>query len=128
MAFPPERTRATGLRLAKRISSAWCLFMEDPIVTTTPIHPPNATINTACAALDQVISLFLDARRTLPQSKYEADFEAVNLFNLVIRHVEGVLALARSDLVLAPPAYACARAAFETAAKAAWIVNADDPF
>jgi hypothetical protein len=78
--------------------------------------------------VDQVILLFLDARRTLPHSEYEADLEALNLFSLVIRHVEGVLALARNDLVLAPPACACARAAFESAAKAAWMVNADDPF
>ncbi len=97
-------------------------------MTTEPVNPPNSAVATACDAIDQVIECFLEARSCLPASPYEADVEAVNLFNLVIRHVEGVLALARADLVLIPPAYACARASFETAAKAAWMVNADDPF
>lgn len=97
-------------------------------MSTEPLRPPTSAIITACNALDQVIGSFLVARTALPASRYEADVEAVNLFNLVIRHVEGVLALARTDLVLVPPAYACARAAFETATKAAWMVDADDPF
>ena len=40
------------------------------------------------------------------------------LFKLVIRQIEGVLTAARHDLVLLPAAFACARAALETAAKA----------
>ena len=50
------------------------------------------------------------------------------LFNLVIRQIEGVLTVARQDLVLLPAAFACARAALETAAKAAWMVDANDPY
>lgn len=66
--------------------------------------------------------------RELPPSRYESDVEAITLFSLAIRHIEGVLVLAREDMVLIPPAYVCARAAFETAIKAAWIVDADDCF
>jgi hypothetical protein len=60
--------------------------------------------------------------------KYEADIEAWLLFNLAIRHTEGVIALARHDLILLPPAQMAARAGFEAAVKAAWLVDADDPF
>jgi hypothetical protein len=92
------------------------------------IRPPTAAVITACDAIDQVIEAFIAAKTKLVPSRYEADVEAINLFNLVIRHVEGVIALARTDLVLVPPAYVIARAAFETATKAAWMVDADDPF
>ena len=95
---------------------------------TEPIRPPTKEITAACDAIDRVIELFISARETLPGSQYEADVEALTLFNLVIRHIEGVLVLARNDMVLIPPAYACARAAFETGIKAAWMVNSDDPF
>ena len=91
-------------------------------------QPPTSEALAACAALDRVIASFGTARSTLPPSSYEADVEAVNLFNLVIRHVQGVLAMARTDFGLIPPASTSARAAFETAIRAAWLVDADDPF
>lgn len=98
-------------------------------MATETIIPATVEITTACDALDDVIPAFLAARNLIPNlHKYEANLEAVNLFNLVIRNVEGVLALARADLTLLPPANASARASFETAVKAAWMVNADDPF
>lgn len=83
-----------------------------------------------CDLLEQMIELFLFAKRALNGSyeKYESHSEALNLFNLTIRHVEGVVTLARTDLVLLPPAQVAARAAFESAARAAWLVNAADPY
>ena len=60
--------------------------------------------------------------------KYEAGKEARNLFNLAIRHIDGVIALARHDLVLLPPALMAARAGFEAAIRPVWLVDADDPF
>jgi hypothetical protein len=97
-------------------------------MSAAPIRPPTAAASAACDAIDRVVEAFIFARSQLPPSPYEADVEAITLFNLVIRHVEGVIALARTDLVLVPPAYASARAAFETAIKAAWMVDASDPF
>jgi hypothetical protein len=59
-------------------------------------------IATKCDVLDLIIEEFLAAKNTLDGSYrvYEAPFEALNLFNLTIRHVEGVIALARRDLVM----------------------------
>lgn len=91
-------------------------------------QPPPPEVLAACASLDQALASLEEAILSLPSSPYEADVEAVSLFTLVIRHVQGVLAMARSDFSLIPPANTSARAAFETSVRAAWMVNADDPF
>jgi hypothetical protein len=91
-----------------------------------PITPP---VKTACDALEAFIGDFIAAWRTFPPpGKYEAEVEAHNLFKLVIRNAEGILELARHDLILLPPALAAARACFETAVKASWLVNPENPF
>ena len=89
---------------------------------------PTPQIVHACDALDKVIAAFIRYRSEVPGTEFESNSEALILFNLVIRQVEGVLELARKDLALVPAAYACARSALETAIKAAWLVNLDDPF
>jgi hypothetical protein len=83
-----------------------------------------------CDQLDQIVQDFLVARNALGGSyrQYEAHTEALNLFNLTIRNVEGAITLARENLVLLPPAQLAARAAFESSVRAAWIVNVADPF
>jgi hypothetical protein len=97
---------------------------------TKTILPITEPLTKTCELLDDLAARFLATRReTLPPlGKYEAEVEAQNLFNLAIRDLEGVLALARADLVLLPPALAAARACFEAAVKAAWLIDADDPF
>jgi hypothetical protein len=93
------------------------------------VAPPTKAIVSACDALDEVIAKFLDSRSSLHgYAQYSSSAEALMLFNLVIRQIEGVLTAARHDLVLLPAAFACARAALETAAKAAWMVDTIDPF
>lgn len=67
-------------------------------------------------------------KRQLSVGTYEADVEALLLFNLGIRYVEGVLTLARQDLVLLPGAIHLARAALESCVRAAWLVDEDEPF
>jgi len=52
----------------------------------------------------------------------------MKLLNLVVRDVEAITELARLDLVLVPAANVLARAVFEIAVKAAWMVTPDDPF
>lgn len=95
--------------------------------TVLPITAPVARV---CELLDDLVARFIaTCRDTLPPlGKYEAEIESLNLFKIAIRNTEGVLALARRDLALLPPALAAARSCFETAVKAAWLVNADDPF
>ncbi len=92
------------------------------------IKPPSAEVLAACHQLDRAVGRFLDARQRLQVGRFEADIEACLLFNLVARHVEAVISLARTDLALLPAAYATARSAFETATKAAWMVDSDDPY
>ena len=94
-----------------------------------PILPTTAAVEDLCKELDAAVGLFLNARSTLPPlGTYEADIEALNLFYLAIRDIEGVIALARADLVLLPAAFAVSRAAFEIAVRAAWLVDSDDPY
>jgi hypothetical protein len=95
--------------------------------TVLPITP---AIACACDLLDEFVGNFITAcLKILPLlGKYEAEVEAFNLFRLAIRDVEGVIELARSDLALLPPALAAARACFENAVKACWLVDADNPF
>jgi hypothetical protein len=89
------------------------------------ILAPVKGVLTICDALDAAITRFLQERDLLHATKYESDREALLIFNLGIRHVEGVTALARRDLVSLPAAYHLARAAFECCVRAAWLV--DDP-
>ena len=58
---------------------------------------------------------------------YESEVEALLVFNLGIRNVEGVIALARHDMVLLPGACHLARAALECCVRAAWLVDDADP-
>ena len=92
--------------------------------------PITEEIAAKCDLLDRMIEAFLAALETVDTTcyRYEAFFEALNLFILTIRNVEGVIALARTDLVLLPAAGLAARGAFESSVRAAWMVNATDPF
>ena len=91
--------------------------------------PPTPGILRMADVIEQAIGRFFEARDTIPPlGKFESDDEAILLFNLVIRDIEAILTLARTDLVLLPAANVLARAVFEIALKAAWIVQPDDPF
>lgn len=97
---------------------------------TNIVLPITPVVATACDRLEEFIGLFITACRDTvpPLGKYEAEVEALNLFKLAVRNIEGVVALARCDLALVPPALVAARAALEAAVKGAWLVDADDPF
>jgi len=93
------------------------------------VIPPTLEILRIADSIERAISRFLEARETIsPPGKYESDWEAILLFNLVIRDTEAILTLARTDLVLLSAANVIARSVFEIALKAAWIVQPDDPF
>lgn len=94
---------------------------------------PTPEIRAACDRIDDAIGRFIPACADVVDAygawgRFEADREATSLFKVVIRATEGVITLARSDLVLLPPAIMSARGAFETALKASWLVDCDDPF
>src|SRR5690242_13760108 len=93
------------------------------------LMPITPEIALAATGLEMTIGRFIAARPDLSKlGTYESLIEARNLFNLVVRHAEAVVVLAREDLVLLPPAMVTARSAFEIAVRAAWMVDVDDPF
>jgi hypothetical protein len=95
----------------------------------TVILPTTPEVGLVCDELEKAIGSFLNARSTLPPlGRYESQVEALNLFYLALRDIEGVVTLARADLVSIPPAIASARAGFEASVKAIWMVDADDPY
>jgi hypothetical protein len=95
----------------------------------TVILPTTPEVELVCDELEKGIGSFLNSRSTVPLlGRYESQVEALNLFYLALRDIEGVVALARTDLVLIPPALASARAGFEAAVKSLWMVDAYDPF
>ena len=66
------------------------------------VLPPTPAILDLSRLLSQVISRFLQARKTIRKlGEYEADREGLVLMYLVIRYVEGVIALANRPCVVA---------------------------
>ena len=93
------------------------------------VRPPTKEVLSAAQALDSAIGLFLNALgRATDIGKFESDVEARLLYALIIRGAEGTLELARKDLVLLPAAVSVARATFETAIRALWMLDPDDPY
>ena len=73
------------------------------------ILPITGSIKSVCVLLDRVVDDFIaTCRETLPPLRYEAEREALNLFKIAIRNLDGIVALARRDLILLPPALAAA--------------------
>jgi Family of unknown function (DUF5677) len=98
--------------------------MANPIMPVTPI------IERSCDVIEQLVGNVITACADVSSSlkQYESTLETLNLLKMAIRHAEGVVELARNDLVLLPPAVAAARACLEISVKASWLVDVDDPF
>lgn len=93
------------------------------------LRPPTAEILRAADLVDDAIRRWLAERTKYPPNTYwEAQSQANLMMMLTIRHVEGVLELARHDLVLLPPAISAARNAFEIAVRVLWMLTPDDPY
>lgn len=100
--------------------------MSRTYMTMAP-EPPTAGMLGVCDALDATIIQYLGEVSKLRVGTYEADVEALLMFKLGVRQVQGVLVLARQSIALVPAAFHLARAAFECCARAAWLVNEDKP-
>jgi hypothetical protein len=88
------------------------------------VMPPTRGILAAASLLEEGVGRFLKARDTLPKlGKYESPLEALNLFYLVLRHVEALCSLAKRDLVMLVPACVLSRAALETTIKMRWMLH-----
>jgi hypothetical protein len=88
---------------------------------------PTPELRNTSDVLEEAIARLANALKTCePIGTYESDVESRLLLLLVIRHVEGVVALSRNDLALLPSAMTLARCAFETATRIAWIMHPED--
>ena len=76
---------------------------------------------------EEAIAHFLAARQQ-PPGQWESLDEATVMAYLVVRHVEGLVELARRDEVLLAPAWACARSAMEVAPRLRWLLEPDDAY
>ncbi|MCM1950376.1 DUF5677 domain-containing protein [Streptomyces sp. G2] len=108
---------------------------EDPTNTATPeapwhkpVRPPAEELLQLTKTLDRCIAGFLQTRNTAKFGHWEAPTEARALSNLMIRNLEAFLLMARTDEVLAGPAWTCARSVFEHAVRIIWLLYPDDPF
>ena len=91
--------------------------------------PPTPRVLWVAKMIEDAVKQFLLARRTVPPlDRFEADVEAMKLFNMVVRNIEAITELAKVDLVLLPSANVLARVVFEIAIKATWMITPNDPF
>lgn len=90
---------------------------------------PTKDIINVCNLLDNFIHRITQAFDTIPNmGEYEAIIEGLNLLVLIIRNVEAVIILARTDLVLYPGAMNLTRSVFEMAMKTLWMLDPKDAF
>lgn len=85
-------------------------------------RPPSGALLRVADEITAAIGRFVDARRP-PVGHWEALDEAHVMGNLCIRQIEGTVALARTDMVLLPAAWATARSAFEIAVRIEWLLS-----
>jgi hypothetical protein len=79
--------------------------------------------------LDACIGRFLEARSGLLGSHgWEAPREGWALSNLMVRNMEAVLLMARTDEVMVSAAWSNARCVFEHAVRIVWLLNTPDRF
>lgn len=93
------------------------------------VKAPSRELLRAAGRIDTAIGAILNQRATsqaIALGRWEAPKHAWTLSNLSLRHGQSTLALARSDVVLLPGAWATCRAALEASLKAAWLVDTDD--
>ena len=93
------------------------------------MKPTRAIIDVA-SLLEEGITSFQSSRHNInPEwSLYYSHVEALTLFNIVIRNIGGVAALAKTDLFFLPPAYVASRAALETSIKIMWLLKPENVF
>jgi hypothetical protein len=91
------------------------------------VQEPIPELRRLATRLDYGLGQYLAARGPAGlNTKWEAPRYAWTLSNSVLRHAEATITLAKSDMVLAAPAWATARAAVETAVRCLWLLRPED--
>ena len=102
--------------------------MVSLMTTDRIILPPSPEVLQWADVLEEAIHEFVRIRDGIRHlGRYEADIEAMLLMNLIIRYVEGVLVMARHDLVLQPSACVIGRAVMEISARTIWLLTLPKP-
>lgn len=96
--------------------------------TSNVVVAPSRELLRAAGRIDTAIAAFLKQRpaEAIARERWEAPKHAWTLSNLALRQGQATLALARSDVVFLPGAWATCRAALEAALKASWLMSPDD--
>jgi hypothetical protein len=93
----------------------------------TTLLEPTRELRRLATRIDFALGQYLSVRgNSALNSEFEAPRHGWTLSNLALRHAEATLALAKTDMVLAPTAWITARAALESAAKCLWLLEPDD--
>jgi hypothetical protein len=93
----------------------------------TTLLEPTRELRRLATRIDFALRQYLSVRgNSALKSEFEAPRHGWTLSNLALRHAEATLALAKTDMVLAPTAWVTARAALESAAKCLWLLQPDD--
>lgn len=92
--------------------------------TSDILKPPPPKILMAASKLDDAVGSIIGAtqRRRNEYGRWESEVEATVLLGLMIRHTESLIALARTDLVLLPSAFAITRTVFEIGVRMRWLL------
>lgn len=93
------------------------------------IRPPGPNLLRLADTLEACIARFLQARAgLLGTNPWEAPRKGWALSNLMVRNIEAVLVMARTDEVLVSAAWTNARCAFEQSVRIIWMLNTPDPY
>ncbi|WP_405901862.1 DUF5677 domain-containing protein [Streptomyces sp. NBC_00656] len=93
------------------------------------IRPPSLELLQLADTLDDAIGHILQARSGLVGAdEWEAPREAWAMSNLLIRNIEAVLLMARTDEVMVSAAWANARCAFEQGVRIIWLLKPTDRY
>jgi hypothetical protein len=99
-------------------------------VSSTVVKAPDPSVLEACERLDEAVGWVIRAINK-PSSgfgRYEAPYEARILLNLLVRSVESLTTLARTDLVLLPGGFILARTSFEMSVRMRWLIWPEHEF
>ena len=91
------------------------------------VQQPGRELLRLASRVDTALGQMVKARASAGLgSEWEASRHAWALSNLVLRHSEAVVVMARTDVVLLPGSWAAARASMEIAARVSWLLSAPD--
>lgn len=112
-----------------RASRASAAAIRYSLTMSEPLRPPCRELLRVADVIDQMIGQYCSAlRRVGSIGRWEAPKEGLALGWLLIRNVEAVILMARSDEVLVTATWSNSRVAFELSARIIWMLQHDDRY